>query len=108
MSRAKGESMKLRLSTAARRVLEALVAALALLLVFGVSAAAAGPYYLHRPPVTVGNPSVTVAAIAFALVLGIEAALIVYLALPRRRRAASLEIDSLRAEREPEETRKAA
>ncbi len=100
--------MKLRLSKAVRRVLAAFVAALASLLVFGVSVAAAGPYYFHRPPVTVGNPSVTVAAIAFALVLGIEVALIVYFALPRRRRAALLEIDSLRAEREPEQTRKAA
>jgi len=100
--------MKLRLSKAVRRVLVAFVSALASLLVFGVSVATAGPYYLHRPPVTIGNPSVTAVAIAFALVLGIELALIVFLALPRKRRARSVRIESRRAEHEPEQTRKAA
>ena len=100
--------MKLRLSKAVRRVLVAFVSALASLLVFGVSVAAAGPYYFHRPPVTVGNPSVTVVAIAFALVVGIELALIVFLTLPRKRRAGPVQIESRHAEHEPEQTRKAA
>jgi hypothetical protein len=101
--------MKLRLSKAVRLVLAAFVGALASLLVFGVSVAAAGPYYFHhRPPVTVGNPSVTVVAMAFALVLGIELALIIFLVLPRKRRAGSVRIESRHAEHEPEQTRKAA
>jgi len=100
--------MKLRLSKAVRRVLVAFVSALASLLVYGVSAAAAGPYYFHRPPVTIGNPSVTVVAIAFALVIGIEVALIVFLTLPRKRRAGPVQIESRQAEHEPEQTRKAA
>jgi hypothetical protein len=100
--------MRLRLSKAVRWLLVAFVSALASLLVFGVSVAAAGPYYLHRPPVTIGNPSVTVVAIAFALVVGIELALIVFLTLPRKRRAGPVQIESRHAAHEPEQTRKAA
>jgi hypothetical protein len=100
--------MKLRLSRAVRPVLAAFVCALASLLVFGVSVAAAGPYYFHRSPVTIGNPSVTAVVITFAVVLGIELALLVFFTLPRKRRAGSVRVESRRAEQEPEQTRKAA
>jgi hypothetical protein len=100
--------MNLRPLKTVRVVLAAFVSAVGTLLVFGTSVAAAGPYYFHRPPLTLENPSVTVAAIVFALVLGIELALIVFLALPRKRRAGAVQIESRRAEHEPERTRKAA
>ena len=100
--------MKLGLPKAVRLVPAAFVSALVSLLVFGVSVAAAGAHYFHRSPVIIGNPSVTVVAIAFALVVGIELALIVFLTLPRKRRAGPVQIESRHAEHEPEQTRKAA
>jgi hypothetical protein len=102
--------MRRRLSRAVRLVLAALMSTLVSLLVFGVSMAEAGRYF-HRPPVTVENPSAKVVLIAFALMLGIDLALIVFLAfLPCKRRARSvqIEIEPPRAEHEPKATRKAA
>ena len=107
-SRAKGVGREAETSQGrASCPLAALVSALASLLVFGVSIAGAGPYYFHRPPVTLENPSVTVVAIAFALALGMELTLIVFVALPRKRRGGSKQIDSPHAEHE-RDTRKAA
>jgi hypothetical protein len=89
-----------RLLRVVRFVLAVFVSTLVTLLVFGVSMADAGRYF-PRPPVTIENPSAKVAVIAFALTLGIDLALIVFLAfLPYRRRAGSEQSKSSRIERQ--------
>jgi hypothetical protein len=100
--------MRLRLSQIVGVIHAAVGCVFASLLAVGVSAAAAGSYYIPRPPVTVGNPSTTAVAIGLAVVLGIELAIIVLLTLPRRRRAASARIEFPATEEKPEQTRKAA
>lgn len=78
-----------RLLRVVRFVLAVFASTLVTLLVFGVSTADAGRYF-PQSPVTIENPSAKVAVIAFALTLGIDLALIVFLAfLPYRRRAGS-------------------
>lgn len=89
-----------RLLRLVRFVLAVCVSALVTLLVFGVSMADAGRYF-PRPPVTIENPSAKVAVIAFALTLGIDLALIVFLAfLPSRRQAGSEQSKPPRNERQ--------
>ena len=100
--------MRLTLLRAVRFVVAATACLMASLLVFGVSAAAAGPYYFHHDPVTVTNPSLTAVVIGFAVVLGIELALVVFFLLPRKHPAASARIETLRSEQKQEQTRRAA
>jgi hypothetical protein len=89
-----------RLLGVVRFVLAVFVSTLVTLLVFGVSTADAGRYF-PRSPVTIENPSAKVAVIALALTLGIDLALIAFLAfLPCRRQAGSEQSKSPRTERQ--------
>ena len=116
--------MKLRFARVAQVCVAAIGCAFASLLAFGVSAAAAVPYFVPGRPVTDGSPpATTTLGVLVAVAVVIAFAGIVFLALRYGRSAASSEtgsssvdqdikqtreVDSLTAEHHSEQTRKAA